>query len=70
MTEAQRKKQNSTYSKLIIGTFSTDLGTKLLVRLQEVFMDRPIYTKGASIEDVAYRQGQYDLVAQLKKELK
>ena len=42
MTEAQQKKQNIVISKLIKGTFQTELGVKLLAHLERKFVDRDI----------------------------
>ena len=69
MTEAQQKKQNIVISKLIKGTFDTELGKKLLEHLEKVFIDRPIYQAGQTHEETAYRQGQADVIKQLRKEL-
>lgn len=57
-------------SKLIVGTFSTELGKKLLAHLHSVFVDRAIYKSGETLEQTAYRQGQADLIKQLMKEIK
>lgn len=62
-------KTNTVISKLIVGTFSTELGKRLLERMNEVFVDRPIYKPGQTLEETAYRQGQADLVKQLIKEI-
>ena len=69
MTEAQMKKQHIVTSKLIKGTFDTELGKKLLVHLEKVFVDRAIYISGLSIEETAYRQGQADVIKQLRREI-
>jgi len=69
MTEAQQKKQNIVISKLIKGTFDTALGHKLLDHLEKVFVDRSIYQPGQTHEETAYRQGQADVIKQLRKEL-
>ncbi len=63
------RKTQEEISKLIVGTFSTELGKRLLSHLEFVFIDRPIYKQGESLEAAAYRQGQADLIKQLKKEL-
>ena len=56
-------------NKLIVGTFSTELGKRLLEHLEDTFVDRPIYKQGMAVEDAAYRQGQADLVKQIVKEI-
>lgn len=56
-------------SKLIQGTFNTELGKRMLEHLEYTFVDRPIYKQGMSVEDAAYRQGQADVIKQLKKEI-
>ncbi len=53
----------------IKATFGTPHGQKLLMRFKEVFIDRAIYVKGSTLEETAYRQGQYDLVAQIIKDI-
>lgn len=57
-------------SKLYKATFDTVLGKKCLEHLEQVFCDRAIYKKGLPLEEVAYRQGQADLVNQILKEVK
>ncbi len=69
MTEAQQKKHNIVISKLIKGTFDTELGKKLLDHLEKVFVDRPIYADGQTIEQTAYRQGQADVIKQIRREI-
>ena len=69
MTEAQQKKQNIVISKLIKGTFQTELGVKLLAHLERKFVDRDIHVQGLTLDQVAYRQGQADFVKQLLKEV-
>lgn len=49
--------------------FGTEHGSKCLKRLKEVFIDRPIYTKGQTLEDTSYRQGQADLIRQILREV-
>lgn len=68
MTEAQQKKQQIVISKLIKGTFETELGQKLLDHLENTFVDRPIYRHNQTHEETAYRQGQADLIKQLRRE--
>lgn len=69
MTEAQQKKQNIVISKLIKGTFDTELGHKLLDHLEKTFVDRSIYRVNQTHEETAYRQGQSDVIKQLRREL-
>ena len=57
-------------SKLMVGTFETELGKKLLTHLEETFLNRPVYRAGMKLEDAAYRQGQADLIKQLMKGIK
>ena len=54
---------------IVVGTFETAIGKKLLDHLVQVFIDRPIYQRGQTLEETAYRQGQADLVKQLLKEI-
>ncbi len=69
MTEAQQRKQYIAISKLIKGTFDTELGRKLLDHFKKVAVDRPIYKQGQTLDQTAYRQGQADWVNQIIKEL-
>mgnify|MGYP006883067109 CR=1 FL=1 len=55
--------------KLYVGTFETELGKRCLSHLEDVFVNRQIFKHGESVEHAAYRQGQADLVKQLKKEI-
>lgn len=54
---------------LIVGTFETTIGQKLLEHLKETIVDRPTYKKGMELDEVAFREGQKDLVVQLMKEM-
>lgn len=69
MTEAQQKKQHIVISKLIKGTFQTELGLRLLDHLEKTFVDRPIYRPNQTHEETAYRQGQADVIKQIRKEI-
>ena len=55
--------------KLIVGTFTTDLGKRLLEHLEKTIVDRPTYIKGMTLDEVAFREGQKDVILQLIKEL-
>ena len=63
------EKTQAEVSSIIVGTFATELGGRCIDHLKGVFIDRPIYRKGQTLEETAYRQGQADLVQQLLKEL-
>ncbi len=67
MTDAQQKKQNIVISKLIRGTFDTELGRKLLDHLETKLVDRDMYVSGLTLDQVAFRQGQADMVKQIRK---
>lgn len=56
--------------KLIIGTFETPIGTKLLQYLKETIVDRPTFKVGMTLDEVAFREGQKDVIMQLLKEIK
>ncbi len=64
------QEQKTAITSLIQGTFGSEIGQKMLEHLDKVFVQRPMYVKGMTLEEVAYRQGQQDLIDQLKKELK
>ena len=55
--------------KLIVGTFETDLGRKLLEHLKDVIIDKPTYKKGMTLDECAFVEGRKDIVNQLLKEL-
>ena len=55
--------------KLIVGTFETDIGKKLLGHLKNVIIDRPTYKTGRTIDECAFREGQKDIVQQFIKEI-
>ncbi len=69
MTPAQQKKEHIRIRKLIVGTFDTELGRKLLEHLENTLVDRDIYAQGMTLDQVAFRQGQADVIKQIKKEL-
>jgi hypothetical protein len=50
-------------------TFETVPGKKCIEHLEKVFIDREIYKKGLTLDEVAYRQGQADLVRQILSEV-
>ena len=56
--------------KLAVGTFGTELGKRYLSHLEDVFVNVSMYKKGMTLEEVAYRQGQADLIKQLKIAMK
>ena len=56
--------------KLIVGTFETDLGKKLLAHLKSTIIDRPTYLQGMDLAEVAFREGQKDVILQLLKEMR
>ncbi len=55
--------------KLVVGTFETPLGKKLLSHLKDTLVDRPMYKKGLSLDEVAFREGQADVIRQIIKEI-
>ena len=57
-------------TKLIAGTFETTIGQKLLTHLKQTIVDRPTYIKGMTLDEVAFREGQKDIINQLLKEIK
>lgn len=56
--------------KLIVGTFNTDLGKKLLEHLKNVIIDRPTYKKGMTLDEAAFREGEKSVVQQILREMK
>jgi len=63
------KRDNQDIHKLMVHTFSTEAGKELLLHLTQVFVDRPIYRKGMTLDEVSFKEGQRDLVMQIIKEL-
>lgn len=55
--------------KLYVDTFSTDSGKKCLEMMKAAFVDRPVYVKGLTFDEVAYREGGRDVVQQILKEI-
>lgn len=55
--------------KLIKGTFGTELGKKLVKHLKIKFVDRPVYIPGLSSDEVAFREGQRNVIMQIMKEI-
>ena len=56
--------------KLIVGTFGTDIGKKLLEHLKTAIIDRPTYKKDSTLDECAFREGQKDIINQFLKEIK
>ena len=63
------KRNQEEISALFAGTFRTELGKRTLEHLKNVFVDRDIYVKGLSFEEVAFRQGEASVVNKIIKEL-
>ena len=55
--------------KLIHGTFQTELGKRCLEYLKETIVDRPSYKIGMELDEVAFREGQKNIITQLLKEM-
>jgi len=60
--------QQNEITSLIKTVFETDKGEKLLKHLQ-LLVDRPMYKKGLTLDEVAFREGQADFVRQIMKEV-
>ncbi len=56
-------------NKLMVGTFETELGKRLLEQLESVFVDRNMYEKGMTLDEVAFRQGEASVIKKIRKEL-
>ena len=63
------KRDNQDIHKLMVHTFGTEAGKELLLHLTQVFVDRPIYRKGMTLDEVAFKEGQRDVIMQIIKEL-
>jgi hypothetical protein len=66
-TKMQEKAQSIT--KLIVGTFETQIGQRCIKHLKKTYVDRDMYVTGATLDMVAFRQGQANIVKQILKEL-
>lgn len=64
-----KKKTSTEIHKLVIGTFETEIGQRLLSHLEDVYVDRDMYAQGLTLDQVAFRQGQADIIKQIIKEL-
>lgn len=61
-------KTHAEINKLLKGTFETELGKKCLEHLEDVFVNRNMYEKGMSLDEVAFRQGEASVVKKIIKE--
>lgn len=66
MTKEEESKE---IHSLCVAIYSTDAGQKYLERMKKAFVDRPIYIAGLTSEEVAYREGQRNVIMQIMKEL-
>jgi len=62
-----KPKSQEELNRLYKDTFSTDAGKKCLELLKASFVDRPIYVKGLTFDEVAFREGGRDVVQQILK---
>lgn len=56
-------------TSLVNVVFGTPHGRKLATHLDKTIVDRPTYKKGMELDEVAFREGQKNIVNQLLKEL-
>ena len=49
--------------------FQTPHGRKVLTHLLKTFVDRPMYKAGLTPDEVAYRQGEADVIRQILAEV-
>ena len=57
-------------SKLLRGTFETELGQKCLAHLESVFVDRDIAKPGMSELEIGIRQGEASVIKKIRREFK
>lgn len=67
MPKVEKPKTAEELNKLYKDTFSTDAGAKCLALLKQSFVDRPVYVKGMTLDEVAFREGGRDLINQILK---
>ena len=65
--EMQKKAQEITI--LYQGTFGTELGQKCIKQLEDTFVNRDIYREGATLDQVAFRQGEASVIKKIIKEI-
>lgn len=56
-------------AEVILQTFRTAPGKKLLKMLIALFYDKPSYRLGGDTHDMAFREGQRDIVGYLKEQM-
>ena len=61
---------NVEITSMFKAVFSTPHGEKCIKHLEKVFVDRPIYSYGQTLDEVAYRQGQADVIKQILQEVR
>ena len=69
MRKVNKPETSEELTKLYKDTFSTNAGEKCLALLKQAFVDRPVYVKGMTLDEVAFREGGRDLVNQIIKEV-
>jgi len=67
MRKVEKPKTQEELNRLYKDTFTTDAGEKLLALLKASFVDRPVYVKGMTLDEVAFREGGRDIVVQILK---
>ncbi len=63
------KERAETIHKLTVGTFETELGKRLLEHMTNIYVDRPKYLTGMSLDEVAFREGQADVIRKIIQEI-
>ncbi len=67
--KTKQRRTSEEINKLMVGTFETELGQRLLTHLAEVFIDRDIYKQGMTIEETAFRQGEASIIKKIIMEV-
>ena len=67
--KTKQQKTHEEVNKLMVGTFNTELGERLLHHLADIFIDRPMYKQGMTLEEVAFRQGEASVIEKIIKEV-
>lgn len=63
------KEESANIDNILSGTFNTPIGQKCIEHLKKTFVDRDIYRNGATLDAVAYRQGQADVIKQILNQM-
>ena len=70
MTDAQQKKKSKEVESMLKATFGTQIGQRCLEHLEEVFVNRAIYTPGQTFEHTTFKEGEASVIKKIIKEVR